>query len=64
MTTPATGVSERNSSPTAVREEVATSERFREELKQIPTVNHQVYGTCLGATEDGTERNLGADAGL
>jgi hypothetical protein len=47
MTTPATGVSERNSSPTAVREEVATSERFREELKQIPTVNHQVYGTCL-----------------
>jgi hypothetical protein len=37
-----------NASPTAVSEEAAASERrFREELKQIPTVNHEVYGTGI-----------------
>jgi len=35
-------------SPAAVSEEVAASRRrFREELQQIPTLNHEVYGTCL-----------------
>jgi hypothetical protein len=35
-------------SPTAVSEEVAAGRRrFREELKQIPTLNHEVYGNCL-----------------
>jgi hypothetical protein len=35
-------------SPAAVSEEVAASRRrFREELKQIPTLNHEVYGSCL-----------------
>jgi hypothetical protein len=42
---------DKNSSRTAVGEEAATAKRrFREELKQIPTVNHQVYGTCLVPT--------------
>jgi hypothetical protein len=41
----------KNSSPTAVSEEAPASERrFREELRQIPTINHQVYGTCLVPT--------------
>ena len=35
-------------SPAAVGEEVAAGRRrFREELKQIPTLNHEVYGSCL-----------------
>jgi len=39
---------DKNTSPTAVSEEAAASERrFREELKQIPTVSHEVYGTGL-----------------
>jgi hypothetical protein len=28
----------------------ASERRFREELKQIPTVNHEVYGTCIAPT--------------
>jgi hypothetical protein len=35
-------------SPAAVSEEVAAGRRrFREELEQIPTRNHGVYGRCL-----------------
>ena len=35
-------------SPASVSEEVAAGRRrFREELKQIPTLNHEVYGRCL-----------------
>ena len=35
-------------SPTAVSAEAAAGQRrFREELKQIPTLNHEVYGSCL-----------------
>jgi FRG domain len=35
-------------SSAAVSEEVAASRRrFREELKQIPTFDHEVYGSCL-----------------
>jgi len=40
-----------NASPAAVSEGAAASERrFREELKRIPRVNHEVYGTCLAPT--------------
>ena len=32
----------------SVSEEVAAGRRrFREELKQIPTLDHEVYGSCL-----------------
>jgi hypothetical protein len=37
-------------SPADDEDEATRQRRFREELERIPTVNHEVYGTCLAPT--------------